>query len=394
MKNTKKLLLFILVHFVVHLAFAKEISSPSAISNADGEYSLVWEDNFDGDVLDETNNWTIEVNGNGGGNNELQYYRRENISVGEEPVSGENCLIITAKKETYLTKTCTSGRLTTQNKMSFKYGKLEARIKLPHTANGLWPAFWLLGKNISSVGWPRCGEIDVLEMGNKAGITAGTQDRYFNGACHWGYYEDGWYPMYAKATTNAYSIQDDFHLFTMIWDDESIKMYLDLDVYPNANPYYEIGVTDVSSDKGTYYYFNKQFFIIFNLAIGGHFPDIFNINNVTALDNGDAHMYVDYVRVYQKGIEDEEFLVGSQSANKNVKIKSRVEMYPNPATDFITVSGEKEISHVEFYNLFGQKMLEYTTSGLLNIKSLSAGNYLVKIADIDGNVQILSLIKH
>lgn len=105
-------------------------------------------------------------------------------------------------------------------------------------------------------------------------------------------------------------------------------------------------------------------------------------------------MYVDYVRVYQKGIEDEEFLVGSQSANKNVKIKSRVEMYPNPATDFITVSGEKEISHVEFYNLFGQKMLEYTTSGLLNIKSLSAGNYLVKIADIDGNVQILSLIKH
>lgn len=394
MKNTKKLLLFILVHFVVHLAFAKEISSPSAISNADGEYSLVWEDNFDGDVLDETNNWTIEVNGNGGGNNELQYYRRENISVGEEPVSGENCLIITAKKETYLTKTCTSGRLTTQNKMSFKYGKLEARIKLPHTANGLWPAFWLLGKNISSVGWPRCGEIDVLEMGNKAGITAGTQDRYFNGACHWGYYEDGWYPMHAKATTNAYSIQDDFHLFTMIWDDESIKMYLDLDVYPNANPYYEIGVTDVSSDKGTYYYFNKQFFIIFNLAIGGHFPDIFNINNVTALDNGDAHMYVDYVRVYQKGIEDEEFLVGSQSANKNVKIKSRVEMYPNPATDFITVSGEKEISHVEFYNLFGQKMLEYTISGLLNIKSLSAGNYLVKIADIDGNVQILSLIKH
>lgn len=281
MKNTKKLLLFILVHFVVHLAFAKEISSPSAISNADGEYSLVWEDNFDGDVLDETNNWTIEVNGNGGGNNELQYYRRENISVGEEPVSGENCLIITAKKETYLTKTCTSGRLTTQNKMSFKYGKLEARIKLPHTANGLWPAFWLLGKNISSVGWPRCGEIDVLEMGNKAGITAGTQDRYFNGACHWGYYEDGWYPMYAKATTNAYSIQDDFHLFTMIWDDESIKMYLDLDIYPNANPYYEIGVTDVSSDKGTYYYFNKQFFLIFNLAIGGHFPDIFNINNVT-----------------------------------------------------------------------------------------------------------------
>ncbi|HET7734076.1 MAG TPA: glycoside hydrolase family 16 protein, partial [Paludibacter sp.] len=119
------------------------LSALPAFAQADGsdKYKLVWEDNFSKPVLDEAN-WTIVVNGKGGGNRELQYYRKENISVGKEPVSGENCLIITAKKENYRGKKATSGRLSTQGKVSVKYGKIEARIKLPKTANGLWPAFW------------------------------------------------------------------------------------------------------------------------------------------------------------------------------------------------------------------------------------------------------------
>ncbi|MCL2328624.1 MAG: family 16 glycosylhydrolase [Bacteroidetes bacterium] len=274
-------------------------------------YTLVWQDDFCGPSLDASV-WNIEVRYDGGGNNELQYYtdRTDNVSIGIEPVSGKSCLILTAKKETYGTggnqRTATSGRVNTLNKMYVQYGKIEARIKLPKTANGLWPAFWMLGSNIndSGFGWPTCGEIDILEMGNAAGISAGTQERYFNGALHWGYYTSGNYPNYGNHVTNAYSLQDDFHLYTLEWDANSIKMYLDKDKYPSVAPYYQMNITGTNDDRGGQYagynYFRHPFFIVFNLAVGGNFPGIFNINNVTALNAGDAKMYIDYVKVYQK----------------------------------------------------------------------------------------------
>lgn len=272
-------------------------------------YRLVWQDNFDGTLLNETNNWTVEVNGNGGGNNELQFYRRENISVGAEPTSGKNCLIITAKKENFSVKSCTSGRLTTVNKVSFKHGKIEARIKLPKTANGLWPAFWLLGKDYPTSGWPKCGEIDILEMGNVDGIKKGTQDKLFNGACHWGEsWNGGAYPNYAKATTNSYGLQDDFHLFTLVWDDNAVKMYLDQDQYPNVAPYYEMAINQADVAGNASHYFHKQFNVIFNLAIGGNFTQIWDINQITALSSGEAKMYVDFVRLYQMTGFGEEFI--------------------------------------------------------------------------------------
>jgi beta-glucanase (GH16 family) len=120
--------------FGVFLIFSCQINSQS------NDYHLVWQDTFDGNELN-LNNWVIEVNGSGNGNNELEYYRKENVSIGTEPVSGEKCLVLTAKKENYLGKTCTSGRINSLGKISFKHGKIEARIKLPHTANGLWPVF-------------------------------------------------------------------------------------------------------------------------------------------------------------------------------------------------------------------------------------------------------------
>lgn len=273
-------------------------------------YKMVWEDTFNDSILDETNKWSVEVNGNGGGNSEIQYYRRENISLGTEPESKFGCLIITAKKESYSGKTATSGRLTTQNKMNVKYGKIEARIKLPKTANGLWPAFWMLGADISSVGWPKCNEIDILEMGNSNGIKNNSQETYFNGACHWGEsWNGGAYPNYAKATTNAYSLQDDFHLYTLIWDETSIKMYLDLDIYPDNSAYYEMAINGQDADNSPSRYFHKPDFIIFNLAVGGNFTQLWSISKITALNNEnnyEAKMYVDFVRVYQKGVEGEE----------------------------------------------------------------------------------------
>jgi len=304
MNNLIKSIASVIILISTQMTIAQRSADTSDIST----YKLVWQDDFKGNQLDETNNWTIVLNGKGGGNKEMQYYRRENIAVGNEPLSGESCLIITAKKEKYKGRKCTSGRISTKNKMTFKYGKIEARIKMPKTANGLWPAFWMLGSDHPKAVWPKCGEIDIVEMGNNNGISAGTQDRYFNGACHWGEkFNHGAYPNYGKSTTNAYSLQDDFHLYTLIWDKDFIKMYLDLDKYPSNAPYFEMPINGKNVKDNPAHYFHKPYYVLFNLAIGGNFTQIFNIKQVTALKKGDAKMYIDYIKVYQKGETGEEF---------------------------------------------------------------------------------------
>lgn len=268
-------------------------------------YTLVWADEFDGQTLD-MNNWNIEVNGDGGGNSELQYYREENVSISTEPASGRSCLTLTARRESFGGRHATSGRINSKGKRFFKYGRFDALIKFPPTADGLWPAYWMMGNDFDEVGWPRCGEIDIIELGNANGIAAGTQDRYFNGACHWGYYKDvgnnNWaYPNYANHVTYPYSVEDgEFHLISCIWDTEFLSMYVDLDKYPDAEPYFRIGITETGDDWGTGYYFHKDFFILFNLAVGGNFTGIWDINRITALASGEQKMYVDYVKVYRK----------------------------------------------------------------------------------------------
>ncbi|MBO4369831.1 MAG: glycoside hydrolase family 16 protein, partial [Paludibacteraceae bacterium] len=206
----------------------------------------------------------------------------------------------------------TSGRVNTKGKVAYMHGKVEALIKLPKTYKGLWPAFWMMGNDYNSVGWPKCGEIDILEMGNQGGFgSVDKSEKYLNGACHWGYYKDGNYPNYGKSSTYQYSVQDgEYHLFTLIWDETQINTYIDLDKYPNVAPYYTIGI-EVPADGphaiGTCWdtgcYFHKDFFVILNLAVGGHFPGITNINGITAFNeaNGyEAQMLIDYVRIYQK----------------------------------------------------------------------------------------------
>lgn len=279
--------------------------------NGSGEvngYRLVWQDLFDGEVLDESA-WNIEVNGNGGGNNESQYYCRENVSISKEPKSGKSCLTLTARRENYGGKQFTSGRVNSMGKKYFTHGKVEAYICLPKTANGLWPAFWMMGNDYPTVGWPRCGEIDILEMGNAEGIRTGTQETFFNGACHWGFYKDVGggnyaYPNYAKSSNAPYSLQDgEFHLYTLIWDEKKVSMYLDLDKYPNVAPYYEMGIEGTDDEWATGLYFHHDHFILFNLAVGGHFTGIVNNpNGITALPNegSEAKMYIDFVKVYQK----------------------------------------------------------------------------------------------
>ena len=269
-------------------------------------YHLVWQDLFDNGYLDNEA-WNVEVRNDGGGNNELQYYIKENVTVGNDS-EGNGCLIITAKKQNYGNRSITSGRLTTQNKVRFCHGKLEASIRLPKTGNGLWPAFWLLGDDIQSNNWPNCGEIDIMEMGHSDAFNKGTQDRYFNGACHWGPLSGGNHPNYTQSNTWNYSLQDgEFHLYTMYWDDKKLTMYVDQDRFPDVMPYFEMNISDKSAQNSAGNYFHHNFFILFNLAVGGDFSHIYNANDITALAQGDAKMYVNYVKIYQKGISGETY---------------------------------------------------------------------------------------
>ncbi len=331
-------------------------TSVAASSQQDDGYQLVWSDEFNGTTLDRET-WNIEINGNGNGNEELQYYtdKADNISLGKEPKSGARCLILTAKREDYRGKEFTSGRITTADKMYFTRGKIESRIKFPKTANGLWPAFWLLGNDYQKEGWPQCGEIDILEMGNAEGIEHGTQDRFFNGACHWGFYKNGQYPNYAKSTTNAYSLQDDeFHTFTLEWDENMIRMYLDREQHPDAEPYYSIGVSDTKGDWATGNYFQHDFFVLFNLAVGGRFTGILDSDGITALKEkgGEAKMYVDWVRLYQKA-DDVNAIVPDS--------------YTDGIRNFIT--DVKGTSQKRIYDIMGREIHQVTQGGLYLVQT-------------------------
>lgn len=252
-------------------------------------YELVWEDDFDGDTLNR-NHWNVEINGSGCGNAELQYYIDDTANVA---VRNGN-LVLTARVQTYAGKEFTSGRVNTQGKVAFKYGIIEARIKFPRTANGLWPAFWMMGNDIKEAGWPRCGEIDILEMGHADGIAAGRQEQLFNGAMHWGESPDK-HIQTVGACTNSYSLQDGkYHTFSLLWTPEVIEMYVD----GNDTPYLSVDISR-NGENDVWKYFHKENFILLNLAVGGNFPNIHNAEKITALKNGSAEMLVDYVRVYQ-----------------------------------------------------------------------------------------------
>ncbi len=357
---------------------AMAASSQDGTGETDG-YKLVWQDLFDANELN-SQRWNIEVNGDGGGNNELQYYtdRAENVRLGDDG-KGNGCLILTAKKEVYGGRQATSGRITSKNKIAFKHGKIEAAIKLPKTANGLWPAFWMMGNDYDQVGWPRCGETDIMEFGNATGIKNGTQDRYFNGACHWG---QSWenHPNYARAVTYQYSLQDDeFHIYTLIWDEEKVAMYVDLDKYPDAEPYYIMTIPATNDTNSPGYYFHKENFILFNLAVGGNFPGIWDINQITALNESNdyqASMYVNYVKIYQKGTADESssFLDKGDMGDAGVEtVAAGLDMnYNGKMLNF------SDKADVVVYDIAGKMVASHKAVDAVSVAGFVPGIYVVK----------------
>jgi len=237
----------------------------SAQKNEPG-WNLVWSDEFNYNGLPDTSKW-----GNEAGfirNNELQYYTRQRIE-NSRVVDGN--LLIIGKKESYNNANYTSASLVTDGKKSWTYGKVEARIKMPK-GQGMWPAFWMLGQNIHTVGWPKCGEIDIMEHINNEDLLHGT--------LHW-YNEK-----HASSGGTTPCDVTKFHNYSIEWDKEFVRLLLD------GNKYWEVNIKDgINSTEE----FQKPHYIILNLAIGGDWPK--NPDLTTVFPDT---MYVDYVRVYQK----------------------------------------------------------------------------------------------
>ena len=360
------------------LSYAAE---PQIGSGETDGYKLVWQDLFDADELNPLR-WDIEVNGDGGGNHELQYYtdRTENVRLGDDG-RGNHCLILTAYRENYKGKNFTSGRLNTKNRIAFTHGKIEASIKMPKTANGLWPAFWMMGNDFDAVGWPRCGEIDIVEMGNATGISNGSQDRYFNGAAHWG---PQWpNASYANAVNLRYSLQDDeFHLFTLIWDENFLKMYVDLDKNPNQNPYYKMDISAANDGEwGVATYFHKDNFVLFDLAVGGDFTGIHDANNITALneDNGQqASMYINYLRIYQKdGVSNHTDFLDPGDPNHEAGIENVMAEDEDNIIGFDGQTVYSSASGISVYDLSGNEVAA-TSACIYAVTGLIPGLYVVR----------------
>lgn len=234
--------------------------------------NLVWADEFDGTSLD-TSKWVAEIGTgtNGWGNNELEYYTEDNISV------EDGMLVITAKKESYNGSSYTSARIKTQDLYSTQYGRIEARMKLPW-GQGMWPAFWMLGDNISTDGWPTCGEIDIME-------NVGQEPTIISGTIHGPGYSAG------SGVSKSYEFTDsrvdtEFHVYGIEWGENYINFYVDDVLYNQITP----SDDDVTGD----WVFNNSFFILLNLAVGGDYVGSPNDDTVFP-----QKMYVDYVRVYK-----------------------------------------------------------------------------------------------
>ena len=242
-------------------------------------YQLVWHDEFDQSLIDQTK-WTFEVNAWGGGNNELQYYTDRLVNA----FIDNGNLVIHALKESYTgtegTREYTSARLNTKNKGDWRYGRFEIRAKLP-VGQGIWPAIWLLPTDNVYGGWAASGEIDIMEL-------LGQEPDKVYGTLHYG----GSYPQNVQSgnhfVLHGESFHDDFHTFALEWDSTSISWFVDDSLYQTQTQWY--------STEGTYPApFDQNFHCILNVAVGGNWPGA--PDQTTEFPQ---QMAIDYVRIFQK----------------------------------------------------------------------------------------------
>jgi beta-glucanase (GH16 family) len=265
---------------VLLLAFFAIVASIARAANPTGRI-LVWSDEFtgaNGSSVDPAK-WSFDIGGKGWGNNELETYTNRTANVDVE----DGFLVITALKETFsgpdnITRAYTSARLVSRNKFSQAYGRFEARIKIPY-GQGIWPAFWMLGDNIGTAGWPHCGEIDIME-------NIGREPSFVHGTLHGPGYSGGNGISASYALPKGRKFSDDFHSFAVEWEPNVVRFYVDGRLYKTRTP--------ADLPAGSSWVFDHPFFIILNVAVGGGWPG--NPDTTTVFPQ---KMLVDYVRVYR-----------------------------------------------------------------------------------------------
>lgn len=262
------------------LSLTSAVAAPSPAAASTGQ--LVWSAEFDGPAgtPPDPSKWTPEVGGSGWGNNEHQYYTD---STRNAALDGAGHLVITAREENpagydcwYGPCTYTSARLITAGKFTQTYGHFEARIKVPR-GQGIWPAFWMLGNDIGSVGWPNSGEIDIMEnIGREPGTV--------HGSLHGPGYSGGNSLTGSYTLPNGQALADGFHTFAIDWSPNSVTWYIDGIQYSHHT------AADTGGDP---WVFDHPFFLILNVAVGGNWPGYPDETTVFP-----QQMVVDYVRVY------------------------------------------------------------------------------------------------
>jgi beta-glucanase (GH16 family) len=245
-------------------------------------WKLVWSDEFNApdNTPADTSKWVLETGGNGWGNDELEYY----TARPDNSFQQDGNLVIKAVQEKYtgpdgVTREYTSGRLKTLGKFSHKYGRFEARIKIPR-GQGIWPAFWMMGDDIAKKEWPTCGEIDIME-------NIGKEPSLVHGTIHGPGYSGGNGISAPFGLPNDQRFADDFHVYAVEWEKKAIRFYVDDHLYATRTP--------ADLPKATKWVYNHPFFIILNVAVGGGWPG--NPDSASVFPQA---MLVDYVRVYKR----------------------------------------------------------------------------------------------
>jgi len=254
----------------------------NGVARSHTKWILTWSDEFnaaDGSPID-SQKWTAETGGKGWGNNELEYYTNSPRNARQD----KGTLVVEAIREKYtgpdgLTRNYTSARLKTQAKFSQAYGRFEVRLKMP-AGQGIWPAFWMLGGDIGAVGWPACGEIDIVE-------NIGREPSTVHGTIHGPGYSGAHGIGSPFTLPNKRRFRDKFHRFAVEWEPQQIRFYVDHHLYATRRP------QDLPS--GAKWVYDHPFFMILNLAVGGNWPG--DPDETTEFPQ---KMLVDYVRVYRR----------------------------------------------------------------------------------------------
>ncbi len=319
--------------------------------HSSAQWEMIWNDEFNNSILDNSK-WINDVGGNGWGNNEAQFYTAGSANL----TMNNGFATITAKAQQLGSNQYTSAKIISKNLFDVKYGKIEGRMKCP-MGKGLWPAFWMLGSNIDTVSWPQCGEIDIMEHINN--------EPKIHGTAHWNNVGH----QYLGGIINTDPTL--FHTYSIVWDANSIKWYMDDQLYYILN---------ISNNTNGTEEFHKKFYLILNLAVGGNWPGYPDASTVFP-----AEFVIDYIRVYKPAVAATDELLASS-----------IELIPNPADQTIQLISNfsnESFSNGQLWSMEGRfvQSIDFIAS-LIDIQHLEKGTYFISF-EVNGKQVVKQFLK-